>query len=521
MMNVHLLHRNADFDWSAELPWNADALVADLALETLFRAMAQSDERILGVVRKLVLAGVQGDAETIDYRQDVLQDCLKNIKVVRELYAIATEALEKAKKRYLGTLARYPHWVLNDAIEHMEAFASSLQRLRAVAGRHAGDFTSEGWTAFFSILERDLDHDFFLRADDHLRQLKFRGAVTFSTHLVEGNKPGKYVLHRTPQPAWSIWRMLWERLRAFFFSPTLPPHSFAIHPRDEAGIRALDRLHDRGIAEVANALARSKDHVRNFFEMLASELAFYIGCANLREQLTRKGEPVGLPVVAREQSQLSFHGLYDVCLSLSLDGRVVGNEANADGKDLVVITGANQGGKSTLLRSIGLAQLMMQCGMFVPADAFRSSLCSGLFTHYKREEDVAMESGKFDEELSRMSDIVDHIAQRSMILFNESFAATNEREGSEIARQIITALSDKSIRVAYVTHLYELAHGLYETRRKSALFLRAQRDANGARTFKLVEGEPLRTSFGEDLYNGLFGDSDNPIATEAISERTG
>ncbi len=521
MTNVHLLHRNADFDWSAALPWNADTLVADLALETLFRAMAQNDERILGAARKVVLAGVQGDAEMIAFRQNVLQDCMTNIKVVRELYAISTEALEKAKKRYLGTLARYPHWVLNDAIEHMESFVGSLRKVRAVADRHAADFASDGWRTFFSTLKRELDHDFFLRANDHLQQLKCRGAVTFGTRLVEENKPGKYILHRTPQSAWSVWRMLWERLIALFFSPKLPPHSFAIHPRDEAGIRALDRLHDRGTAEVANSLAAAKDHVQNFFDMLASELAFYIGCANLREQLAPKGEPVSLPVIAREQNLLSFRGLYDVCLSLSLSRRVVGNDANGDGKDLVVITGANQGGKSTLLRSIGLAQLMMQCGMFVPADAFRSSLCSGLFTHYKREEDVAMESGKFDEELSRMSAIVDHIAPHSMILFNESFAATNEREGSEIARQIVRALSDKSIRIAYVTHLYEFAHGLYETTRKSALFLRAQRDADGVRTFKLVEGEPLRTSFGEDLYNGLFGESDKRDATAAACQQTG
>ena len=47
-----------------------------------------------------------------------------------------------------------------------------------------------------------------------------------------------------------------------------------------------------------------------------------------------------------------------------------------------------------------------------------------------------MERGKFDEELRRISEIVDHVASHSLILFNESFAATNEREGSEIARQI-------------------------------------------------------------------------------------
>ena len=184
--------------------------------------------------------------------------------------------------------------------------------------------------------------------------------------------------------------------------------------------------------------------------------------------------------------------------------KVVGNDVNADDKDLVIITGANQGGKSTFLRSIGLAQLMMQCGMFVPAQSYSANLCEGLFTHYKREEDTTMESGKFDEELSRMSDIVDTISPNSMVLFNESFAATNEREGSEIARQIICALLELHIKVFYVTHLFELAHGFYDRQMENAIFLRAERKADGERTFKLIEGKPLQTSYGIDVYHKIF-----------------
>ena len=156
--------------------------------------------------------------------------------------------------------------------------------------------------------------------------------------------------------------------------------------------------------------------------------------------------------------------------------------------------------------------------MFVPADSFSSSLCDGLFTHYKREEDTSMKSGKLDEELSRMSDIVDHITPHPMILFNESFAATNEREGSEIARQIMSALLENQVRIVCVTHLYELAHGFHERNQGTVMFLRAERQADGARTFKLVEGKPLETSFGEDLYNSIFGvgtghrGTDNPKA---------
>ena len=123
----------------------------------------------------------------------------------------------------------------------------------------------------------------------------------------------------------------------------------------------------------------------------------------------------------------------------------------------MIITGANQGGKSTFLRSMGLAQLMMQCGMFAPAESFCANVCDGLFTHYRREEDVTMRSGKLDEELSRMNGIVDNVRANSLLLFNESFAATNEREGSEIARQIICALLEKGVKVFFVTHLYEFA----------------------------------------------------------------
>jgi DNA mismatch repair ATPase MutS len=169
---------------------------------------------------------------------------------------------------------------------------------------------------------------------------------------------------------------------------------------------------------------------------------------------------------------------------------------DADGKELVLITGANQGGKSTFLRSIGLAQVMMQSGMFVVAERFAANIGEGIFTHFRRKEDPTMESGKFDEELR----------PNSLVLFNESFAATNEREGSEIARQIASALIEKKITVFFVTHQYEFAHGMHEKHLDNALFLLAERRPDVERTFKLAVGAPLATGYGEDLYKEIFED---------------
>ncbi len=512
-MKARLLYRDQDFDARSPLPWQAEALTKDLELTTLFNAMAQGDEFVLAVVPKVVLAGFEKDLKTIRYRQDILQDCLNHPATVRELYALAVEATEAAKKQYLGFLDRYPDSVLRYSIEHMGTLVGLIKKLSEFTKLHADKFSSAEWAAFFMRLKQELSDEYIAGVGYHLKQLKFRGGISLSAELGSGNKGMRYVLHQPPpyrEETWWMLLLLWLKDllpgRELFFKQKTPDYSFSIDSRDESGARALRELQNQGIGLAANALAQSAAHVRSFFSALRTELAFYVGCMNLHEQLAGKGAPVCLPSpVAIDERRLSFRGLYDVCLALTMDQRVVGNDADAERKELVMITGANQGGKSTLLRSIGLAQLMMQCGMFVPADSFCSSICDALFTHYKREEDTGMQSGKLDEELNRMSDIVDHGTPYSMVLLNESFAATNEREGSEIASQIISALLDSRIKVICVTHLYELARGFHDGNRKNVLFLRAERQAGGTRTFKLIEGEPLQTSFGADLYKSVFG----------------
>ena len=107
-----------------------------------------------------------------------------------------------------------------------------------------------------------------------------------------------------------------------------------------------------------------------------------------------------------------------------------------------------------------------------------------------------------------MSAIVDHLRPHALLLFNESFASTNEREGSEIARQIVRAVLEKQVSVVFVTHLYHFAHGIFVEQWEGTVFLRAERRPDGTRPFKLIEGAPLQTSYGEDLYQRIFANDD-------------
>jgi hypothetical protein len=510
-MKVYLLYRDRDFDFGVGLPASHEDLIQDLELSTLLRAMAAGDQFLFEVSAKVLLASLQ-DPEAIRYRQRVLADCLAQPEVIREMYAVAVGALED--KRHLwhyGGSYQGPSSNLSGAVGHLESYVARLRQLRRIADDHAGKFRSDGLQALFGTLHRELDDEYFEEISDHLKQLRFRAGVLISAQLDRDNSGIGFVL-RAPGEDRRRWT---ERLG---IGPRTT-YSFTISPRDEAGGQILADLEGRGINLVANAAAQSADHIGGYFTMLRAELAFYVGCLNLADRLAAKGVTVTTPEPTQPSSlTFSCTDLRDACLELQSQDPVVGNDVQAGGKSLVIITGANSGGKSTFLRSVGVAQLMMQCGLFVTAQSYRADAARGIFTHFIREEDPSMTSGRLDDELRRMSVIAGQLGPHCLMLFNESFAGTNEREGSEIGHQVVRALLDAQIKVFFVSHRFDFADRFHRQHARPTLFLRAERRPDGRRNYKLAVKEPLPTSFGEDLYYQLGGwlDEDKPVTPAAV-----
>ena len=237
--------------------------------------------------------------------------------------------------------------------------------------------------------------------------------------------------------------------------PTPSPSRRATRP----GGQILADLTSRGINLVANAAAQSADHIRSYFTMLRAELGFYVSCLNLADRLAAKGVPISVPepaaaVTARVLLHRPARCLPGAAVSRTRSSATTCRPTGSRWSSSPAPTPA---GKSTFLRSVGVAQLMMQCGLFVTAGSYRANVTRGIFTHFIREEDAGMTSGRLDEELRRMSAIADQIGPHCLMLFNESFAGTNEREGSEIGRQVVRALLDAGITVFFVTHRFGFA----------------------------------------------------------------
>lgn len=511
-MKVRLLHPECDIDLTPRLPWRITDLVDDdLELPRLYRAMAGGDAFLLETVKKVVPLSVT-DPDVIGYRQRVLADCLAQRAVVRRLYDIAVDAAEVRRKVFLGgLLSRDPEAILRRSVRVLGYLIENLKQLRALRDEHADAFRSAGFRQLLTMFAEQLPDDYLQQLDQQLAELSLPRGVLLSARLGIGNKGEDHLLHQPPSRGW------WERL----IGAHEDGYEFVIPDRDEAGAQALTELAGRAVNDVANTVTQSADHVQGFFLRLRSELAFYLGCVNLHDRLTEHGVPTCFPTPTPiGEPRFGCRGLRDVGLCLTTDRTVTGTDVDADGRSLIMVTGANEGGKSTFLRSVGTAQVMLQAGMFVAAEALHADVRTGVFTHFKREEDATMTHGKLDEELARMSTIADFIGSGALLLCNESFASTNEREGSQIAREVTCAMIESGVKVVFVTHLYDLAHHRYQRNQAADLFLRAERRADGARTFRLIPGEPEPTSYGQDSYRRVFGISVSDQPAWAPGART-
>ncbi|MHB1009429.1 MAG: MutS-related protein [Propionibacteriaceae bacterium] len=497
-MKVKLLFAAEDPPEAAALPVHHADLRRDLDLDTVVEAMAGGDDLIRDGCLRCVLADPISIPD-VRYRQAILTDFLAHPELARALYQLACDAAEVKRRIRVGLFNRdHPTWILRSAVSILTELTTSLRGLREFSQTNRRTFASAGLQQLLTVIDTDLDDEYLAVLDDHLYRLKFPAGVHLTASFGPGALGTDYVLRR-PVTVRNWWLAQWERVTR------RDTYTYRLAPRDQAGADILNWLKDQGVNQVADAAAQSADHIIDFFAHLRQELAFYIGCINLHERL-RETTVTCMPDPASPASAtLAVHGLVDAGLRLRSSAAPVPNDLEATGKSLVMITGANQGGKSTFMRAVGLAQLMMQAGCFVTARAFSSSICSGVFTHFRREEDATLTHGKLDEELDRMSGLIDLISAQAMLLCNESFACTNEREGSQIALDIVNTLNEHQTRVIYVTHMYALANGLADQRGDTAVFLRAERLKDGRRTFQLRPGMPQTTSHGRDLYERVFG----------------
>lgn len=495
-LSPHLMYRDMDFDPESEVPWNSEQLIQDLGLGIILDAMAGDDREIRRISLRGLLMSMK-NPEDIRFRQEVLKDCLENREAIRSILQVMRTSVKKAKEKLFWFSRNNPEFSLRDSVSMIRIYIAALTEIKEIAEKNYGEFNSTGFRNLFTVLREEFDDDYIQLLNEQLLNLTFPRGIKVSGSLGKENELTDFVLQKPDLPKGIRDRINVKREKSY---------TYVLPDRDDQGAQAMASMRERSVIGVANVLTNVGENVLNFIKTMTNEVSFFAGCINLYEILEKSGIAATFPdPKPLRENFIAFNGLCDLALSINLDGKAVSNSVAKGTQKLLVVTGANRGGKSTFLRSLGQAMLMMQAGMFVGASTFSASTSNGIFTHFKREEDREMKKGKFDEELSRMNEIVSHIRIGSFMLFNEAFASTNAREGSEIAKQITDALLEKDTRVVFVTHLYELAEMFTQLPDTKVRYLTAERLPDGTRTYRIVPGILTNTSYGDDIYDKIFG----------------
>lgn len=540
-MNVYLLYK--DREWAGiKKYYDAKSIVQDLGLKTLYtnagkdvvfengsvKNIKDQDAFIYDTMSKVMVAPLVSKEEIV-YRQEIIKDCLANEDFIKQLYTEAGRIISEWDK--LGRKSGYTGrqdlaaWA-EKQIHITELFAGGLKEIKGLLKKYHSFFESEGLKdlakriciEFDDEYEKNIeklikDVAFYTKGNEdkdgnvytYMPKIKFRGKLKAGLKLediVLEDVDSESIRYRNPKSTIA---------KIVEFKNSLTPNSFSskLTPAIEKQVEALEQ----NIVNYAMSFTRSFiEKFSNFFEQLLLQTAFYRGAVNLRHHMKRSGIEYCFPTVC-DNKNLSFIELKEFVMCMEQRVNAVGNTCSILNKQLVIITGANQGGKSTFLRSVGIAQVMMQAGLPVAAEDFSSGIFPSLFTHFTRREDSAMNSGRLDEELGRMNSIIENLDDRSLVLLNESFATTTEVDGSIIAYDIIKALNEAGVKILTVTHLLSFAKKMYsesEERTKKGedsgiTFFCAERKPDGQRTFKMIQSVPELTSFGLDLYKQVIG----------------
>lgn len=493
-MKVRLLFPDRDFDLATPTPDGSDDLVADLDLAPVFDAMVP--ERRLDKLCEIVLLNPLSTVEEIRWRQQILADALADPIGVRRLFDLSGEALDSQRSIWIFS-SHNPTAALTGSVRGLEALLVSLRQLSEFATQQLPTVRSPGLLRLYRELAEELDLAYLGDMEAILRRLRFARGVLCRAHV---GGSGMLAPLELVDPS-DVRVTRWSRLG---LPHALGKYRFTIGERDDAGARALADMRDDALYEVAIAVAQAKEHVVGFFRQLRWESGFYLGCVQLHDRLRQIGVPICWPDPELDGHALAATRLRSLSLALRTGSVPVPTDVLDAGR-LVIVAGANQGGKTTFLRSVGCGQLLLQAGMFVPADSFRSGLTHAIHSHFRRAEDQDLTSGKLAEELTRMSQVVDRCRSGDLLLMNESFSSTDEVEGTFVAADIIDTLIAHGIRVFAVTHFLRLAE--HCASQPDATLLVAERLADGTRSYRMTPGDPPSTSYGMDLFSHVFQDA--------------
>jgi DNA mismatch repair protein MutS len=399
------------------------------------------------------------EVEAVHYRHHVVGDLEQEpvLAAVRE-FAGGMQQMRK----HLGLMAKL-HYTRQQQRWFVEA--ASVYR-RTVCGLHeqlgALELRSQGFRGLRDYLAGYVASDLFTELANDAKDVEDDlAAVRYAIHL-RGNRVRVSRYEGEPDMSAEI-----ERTFEKFNQGAV--NDYRVRFREHADMNHVEaqildlvaKLHPETFAKLEQFCARHERYLDETVGRFDREIQFYLAYLEYIEPLKAKGLAFSLPRVSGRSRDIAARETFDLALAAKLvsdAAPVVCNDLHlTDPERILVVSGPNNGGKTTFARTFGQLHHLAGLGLPVPGADVRLFLPDRIFTHFEREEDIETLRGKFEDELHRIHEILERATSASVLIMNESFGSTTLRDavlvGSEVVRQII----DLDALCVFVTFVDELS----------------------------------------------------------------
>ncbi len=461
------------------------------------------------------------DPAVIRHRMDVFEDMLRFPEIsatLNRLIPILTDIMELRRlESDTGEASSYL-----ESITEIELYISSISTMQEGLSPLRGKLTSHAFSTLADRIAELAESEYYAELNQKLAELTGRvrdiRSVTIGVNLDAQLRPASAGVLSINSEAFRSGDVIEKILRLNFKDDeytciaNLVPFG---KKQSENQKTALALAFNSAINEVYKQSLRSWRKIvqsyvlenTDFLLNLMPEIEFLVKGTAMLRLLSDKGLSLCKPTIVEGEERFEAVELYNPCVALKVDDEIVSNDVTFAPDDalIYVLTGPNRGGKSVITCAIGLAQAMLQLGMFVPAKEASISLCDGIFTHFPTGADDTIDKGRLGEECARLRDIFRDVTRHSLVLLDESLSSTGSYEASYIAAEVLAGLSRVGCRCLFSTHLHELAAEIDAINARTAPEGGVTIDTlvagieDGKRSFKIVRTKPDGKSYARDI----------------------
>lgn len=430
--------------------------LADLLLDHILDAIAADD--VSGDLRRMFYARARNTDE-VAYRQRVFRDLAcdqTRLSIETFTRAVATVRDHLGRATKLWHPLQRQGWFL----QAIDVYCRAVERLRDELS--SADLNSSGLREFRCYLYDYTDSPEFLSLRNETESISAAmQQIRYTVHITGLHV---HVDHYRDEPDYSAQlARVFDRFRheaAKDYHVRIPDYPDMNHVEEQI-LDRVARQHPDRFQRLSAHCARYTNFVDPTLDRFANEIRFYLSYLHFIEQFIDAGLPFCYPTVTPTFRGIYAEDAFDLALAAkqrSEGDSPVQNDFRLTGRErILVITGPNQGGKTTFARTVGQLAYLAALGCPVPASSATLMLPDRIFTHFERQEHLTHLHGKLDDELLRIHEILASATNCSMIIMNESFSSTTIVDALQISTEVIHRIAATDCVALCVSFLDELA----------------------------------------------------------------